>query len=97
MQTVLELMCRDFSARWASNSITRAAKKGTFPCRLCTSGVGPLRECQELVTTGSRQFGLGGFGSALKVRIYDFAVYVHSQQVHTASVEPSSNLHLISC
>ena len=33
------------------------------------------------MSTGSRLFGLGGFGSALKVRIYDFAVYIHPEQV----------------
>ena len=64
-----------------SRSVTRAAAAGTFPCQLCTTSVTNGKACQDLVTTGSRLFGLGGFGSALKVRIYDFAVYVHPEQV----------------
>lgn len=75
-------------AQWGSAkpSVTRAAKKGTFPCRLCLGSAGALKECQDLVTTGSRQFGLGGFGAALKVRIYDFAVYVQPQQAKASAL-----------
>ena len=74
--------CRLVASKWGlvrSRSVTRAAAAGTFPCQLCTASV--TNACQDLVTTGSRLFGLSGFGSALKVRIYDFAVYIHPEQV----------------
>lgn len=77
-------MYRLDTSQWGlvrSRSVTRAAEAGTFPCQLCISTASSSKACQDLVTTGSRLFGLGGFGSALKVRIYDFAVYVHPEQV----------------
>ena len=43
--------------------------------------VGFPADCQDLVTTGSRQWGW--LGSALRVKIYDFAVYVDPKQVRT--------------
>lgn len=73
-----------------SRSVTRAAEAGTFPCQLCISTASSLKTCQDLVTTGSRLFGLGGFGSALKVRIYDFAVYVHPEQAKLSSLARTS-------
>lgn len=81
---VVALHCRLDASKWGlvrSRSVTRAAAAGTFPCQLCTSSVTSGKACQDLVTTGSRLFGLGGFGSALRVRIYDFAVYIHPEQV----------------
>lgn len=69
-----------------SRSVTRAAEAGTFPCQLCLNTPASVKACQELVTTGSRLFGLGGFGSALKVRIYDFAVYIHPEQARLSSL-----------
>lgn len=81
-------MCRLDTSQWGlvrSRSVTRAAEAGTFPCQLCISTASSSKACQDLVTTGSRLFGLGGFGSALKVRIYDFAVYVHPEQVTKTS------------
>ena len=78
------LLCRVDASKWGlvrSRSVTRAAAAGTFPCQLCTTTVSDGKACQDLVTTGSRLFGLGGFGSALRVRIYDFAVYIHPEQV----------------
>ena len=83
-------MYRLDTSQWGlirSRSVTRAAEAGTFPCQLCISTASSSKTCQDLVTTGSRLFGLGGFGSALKVRIYDFAVYVHPEQV-TANLLP---------
>lgn len=81
---VFVFYCRLDASKWGlvrSRSVTRAAAAGTFPCQLCTASVTNGKACQDLVTTGSRLFGLGGFGSALKVRIYDFAVYIHPEQV----------------
>ena len=84
----LTFMYRLDTSQWGlvrSRSVTRAAEAGTFPCQLCISTASSSKACQDLVTTGSRLFGLGGFGSALKVRIYDFAVYVHPEQVTATS------------
>ena len=83
-------MYRLDTSQWGlirSRSVTRAAEAGTFPCQLCISTASSLKTCQDLVTTGSRLFGLGGFGSGLKVRIYDFAVYVHPEQVTATSFQ----------
>ncbi len=86
----LNFMYRLDTSQWGlvrSRSVTRAAEAGTFPCQLCISTASSSKACQDLVTTGSRLFGLGGFGSALKVRIYDFAVYVHPEQVRKPSFQ----------
>ena len=75
--------CRLTENQWSrirSRSVTRAAEAGTFPCQLCTHTPQSVKACQDLVTTGSRLFGLGGL---FKVRIYDFAVYIHPEQVIT--------------
>lgn len=81
MITMHVLPARLAEGQWSrirSRSVTRAAEAGTFPCQLCIHTPQSVKACQDLVTTGSRLFGLG---SLLKVRIYDFAVYVHPEQV----------------
>lgn len=60
-----------------SNSVDYL-KANCFPARLYSRAGSMAASCQELVTTGSRSFGLGR--TFLNLRIYDFALYIDGQQ-----------------
>ena len=62
-----------------ANLVTGLSVALPLACR-----VGFPADCQDLVSTGSRQWGW--LGSALRVKIYDFAVYVDPKQVSILSL-----------
>ena len=54
-----------------------------FPSRFCqSSGLPSSQVCQELMTVGTRLWGIGAAQNLLRVKIYEFAVYMDGQQVH---------------
>jgi hypothetical protein len=68
-------------------------KANCFPARLYSHAGSLATSCQELITTGSRSFGLGK--TFLNIRIYDFAVYVDGQQARKSKVYKLYNNRLI--
>ena len=66
-----------------------------FPVSLCHSrGLGSGQACQDLMTVGTRMWGSWWDGRALlRVRIYDFAVYMDREQVRNAA-SPAGQLQL---
>ena len=60
----------------------QVAGKTCFPAKLCMSdGAGGTRCSQDLLTVGSRQWGHPAISSLLRVKIYDFALYMDGEQV----------------
>ena len=60
----------------------RVAGKTCFPAKLCLpDGAGGTRCSQDLLTVGSRQWGHPAISSLLRVKIYDFALYMDGEQV----------------
>lgn len=53
-----------------------------FPARFCQgSGLAAAQACQDLLTVGTRLWGPGAAQTLLKVKIYEFAVYMDGGQV----------------
>ena len=58
------------------------AGKTCFPAKLCTAdGAGGMKCSQDLLSVGSRQWGHPAISSLLRVKIYDFALYMDGEQV----------------
>jgi hypothetical protein len=68
-------------------------KANCFPARLYSHAGSLATSCQELVTTGSRSFGLGR--TFLNIRIYDFALYVDGQQARKSRVKKAYGNRLL--
>lgn len=74
---------------------TRTASSFTcFPARFCQSGNMPTSQvCQDLLTVGTRLWGFGAAQNLLRVKIYEFAVYMDKQQVLQRLVLYPSHKH----
>jgi hypothetical protein len=63
-----------------------------FPAQLSVRGDGGSAAStsgrQELLSVGSRQWGHPAISSLLRVKIYDFALYMDGAQVHFSPVHP---------
>ena len=59
-----------------------AAQLSCFPARFCQGGgLASSQVCQDLLTVGTRLWGIGAAQNLLRVKIYEFAVYMDGPQV----------------
>ncbi|KAK9805933.1 hypothetical protein WJX73_006432 [Symbiochloris irregularis] len=65
-----------------------ASALSCFPARFCQqASIYPAQTCQELMAVGTRLWGPGAAQSLLRVKIYEFAIFMDGQQARQSKVK----------